>query len=39
MTRVLIVTNIGFSFASYVLVISQAQKHGSCPEACTIGEG
>lgn len=36
MTRVLIVTNIRFSFASYMLEICQVQKHGSCPEACTI---
>jgi len=36
MSRVLIVTDIGFSFASYALDVCQAQKRASCPEACTI---
>lgn len=36
MARVWVVTDTGFSFASCMLEICQAQKHGSCPEACTI---
>lgn len=36
MTRVLIVSNVGFSFASYALEAGQAQKYGSCPGACAI---
>lgn len=35
-TRALIVSNVGFSFASCALEAGQAQKYGSCPEACAI---
>lgn len=36
MTRALIVSNVGFSFASCALEAVQAQKYGSCPGACAI---